>query len=132
MNISITARHMIVPEDLKAYAQEKAERLARYFDRIKKIEVILNVEQERHSAEMVISATRGVTLVGHTVEGEIHAAIDLVTDKMERQLTRLKEKLRGRRARGVSLSRGATRPARKNGTPSEPAPEAGEEAEDWL
>ncbi|MBI3267760.1 MAG: ribosome-associated translation inhibitor RaiA [Planctomycetes bacterium] len=130
MNISIHARHMpVVPDELREYAEEKANRLERYFDRIKKIEVILNVEQERHMAEMVISATRGATLVAHTVEGDIHAAIDLVTDKMERQLTKLKEKLRGRRARGASVRK--EKPGRTNG--QSPAAAGTEEPEeDWL
>ncbi|MBI5365971.1 MAG: ribosome-associated translation inhibitor RaiA [Planctomycetes bacterium] len=131
MNISITARHMTVPDELKAYTEEKAERLSKYFDRVKTIEVVLNVEQERHSAEMIISATRGVTLVGHTVEKDIHAAIDLVTDKMERQLTRLKEKLRGRRARRAPSR--AVKNGRTNGTAkAEVAGEAVEDGEDWL
>jgi putative sigma-54 modulation protein len=69
----------------------------KYYQRITRVEVILKPEKDKHSAEMIISASRGTQLVGKTLHEDIHAAIDLLVDKMERQLVRFKERLKDRR-----------------------------------
>jgi len=94
MRLSITARHAEFSEVMKEYAREKAERLERYFDHLRKLEVILDKDGEsRYSAEMIASAVKGQVLVCHSSAETAMAAVDSVHDKMERQLTRFKEKL---------------------------------------
>jgi len=100
LNIEMTGRHMEITARMRDYAGEKAARLDRYFDRIQHIQIILESEgEERHKAEMLISVTKGTTLVSQAKDSSVYAAIDLVLDKAERQLTRYKEKLRARRGR---------------------------------
>ena len=61
---------------------------------MRKIEVILDADPEGScSAEMIASAVLGHVLVCHAAESTAMAAIDTVVDKMERQLTKLKERL---------------------------------------
>ncbi len=85
---------MNITEDLKNYALAKADKLSKYFDRLNKIEVILDHNKNNFSAEMIISAPRGATVVGHVSDTSCQAALDFLTDKMERQLTKLKEKMK--------------------------------------
>lgn len=99
MDIIISGRHLSVTEAVKEYARKKAAKLERFFDRIRKIQVTLDVEGERQIAEMIISATRGSTLIAEVAATDMYAAIDLVVDKLERQLTRHKEKLYNKRNR---------------------------------
>ena len=103
MKVEVTARHMEVTDLVRDYAHEKVERLEKFFDNIRKLEVILDKEKtnERYSAEMIASATRGQILVCHSTDVSATAALDLVADKMERQLTRFKEKLRSKQSDGV-------------------------------
>lgn len=93
MDITISGRHVHVTEAMKNYAKEKAQRLQKYFERIQHIRVTLNIEGERQMAEIVATAIGGVTLVAHTTEPDMYAAIDLVVEKLERQIIKHKEKL---------------------------------------
>ncbi|MFN3485882.1 MAG: ribosome hibernation-promoting factor, HPF/YfiA family [Planctomycetota bacterium] len=100
MKVTVTARHADFTEAIKDYAYEKARRLERYFDALRKLEVILDADSDgRYSAEMIASAVRGHVLVCHSLQDNAMAAIDAVVDKMERQLTKLKEKLRDKHAK---------------------------------
>ena len=83
--------------------------VGKFFDNIRKIELILDSEKDkRYSAEMIVSATRGQVLVCHTSDQSATAALDVVLDKMERQLTRFKEKLREKH-NGDAARKGASR-----------------------
>jgi putative sigma-54 modulation protein len=100
VNVNITGRHVEITQPLRDYVVEKVERLTRFFDRISRMQVTLNVEGERHIAEMILSANRGVTLIGEEVAGDMYSAVDLVVDKLGRQLKKHKGKLRGPRRGG--------------------------------
>jgi len=97
LKIEITGRHDNNSKEVRDYAYEKAKKVLKYFKNITKVEVILDSAKDNHSAEMIISAAKGAPLVGHVVNPDIHAAIDLLVDKMERQLVRFKERLKDRR-----------------------------------
>ena len=102
VNVNITGRHVEITQPLKEYVIEKAERLSRFFDRISRMQVTLKVEGDRHIAEMFLSASRGVTLIGEEVAGDMYSAVDLVVDKLGRQLKKHKAKMRNsRRAPGL-------------------------------
>ncbi|MBI4712359.1 MAG: ribosome-associated translation inhibitor RaiA [Planctomycetes bacterium] len=92
--VKITARHARITGDIKAYAQSRAEKLHKYLDRITHIEIILDHAAKYFVAEMVVHTVRGRTLVAKTQDQNYAAALDLVTDKMERQLTKFKERLK--------------------------------------
>jgi len=97
MDIVISGHQLDLTEELKDYAHDRAEKLGRYFVGLTRIRVMLEKEARGYRAEMVVSARKGVQLVCQADEPELHAALDLVTDKMERQLTRFKEKLHDHR-----------------------------------
>jgi putative sigma-54 modulation protein len=101
MKVTVTARHADFTDGMKTYAYEKALRLNHYFDHLRKIEVILDVDGDRrYSAELIASAVRGHVLVCHAADQTAMAALDSVVDKMERQLTKFKEKLNDKHAKG--------------------------------
>lgn len=93
MNLTVTGHHVDVTPALRAYVEEKMERLERHFDNVTAIQVILSVEKQRQKAEANISVTGG-KLFADTVDGDMYAAIDLLTDKLDRQVIRHKEKLK--------------------------------------
>ena len=97
MKIEVTVKQDNNSQEIREYAIEKAKKVLKYFKKITKVEVILKTEKDQHSAEMIISAARGNQLVGKTMHEDVHAAIDLLIDKMERQLVRFKERLKDRR-----------------------------------
>jgi len=108
LNILVTCRHEYKTDDVKNYAMEKAGKLSRFSQNITKIEVVLNSEKEQHSAEALISVSRGGHLKGSVTQPNIHAAIDLLVDKMERQLIRFKERMKDHRGTRRNESTGRT------------------------
>ncbi len=93
MNVSTTFRHMEQSEALKAYAEEKLERVKKYIDDPVNVQVYFSVEKIRHIVEIVITA-RGVNTKASEATNDMYAAVDAVIDKIERQLKRYKEKLK--------------------------------------
>jgi len=94
MEIRLTARHVEVPPEIRAYVEAKANKLPRFYDRIHEIEVIFDHESEQFTTEMIVRAGNKQTFIAREVGPDAFALIDLVTDKLERQLTKLKEKKR--------------------------------------
>ena len=101
MSIQISGRHLEISDATREYVGERARRLFRFFDRIHKVQFVLSKEGVRYSAEVVVSAPKGVRLVAEASEEGLHASVDKVIDRMERQITRFKEKLRNGRREGA-------------------------------
>jgi len=102
MQIVVTGRHMSVTEAMKAYAQEKAERLMRFDDRIQEIRIVLDFDGGRPTAEFIVDVEHSDDVVAKQAHDDMYAAIDTVVDKMERQLRKHKERAREQRHKGKS------------------------------
>lgn len=93
MQMIITGHHVEVSPALRAYVTEKMQRLSRHFDHVISIDVILNVEKHDQIAEATVNAG-GRTLFATDKALDMYAAIDGLIDKLDRQIRRLKQKLR--------------------------------------
>jgi putative sigma-54 modulation protein len=93
MEITVTFRHMEPTDALRNYAIEKVTKLTRYVDKMTEANVILSLEKHRHIAEVTINANR-ITINGRDETNDMHSAIDLVMDKIERQVKKYKDKIR--------------------------------------
>ncbi|MCB9849539.1 MAG: ribosome-associated translation inhibitor RaiA [Phycisphaerales bacterium] len=100
MQISVTGRHGDVTDRIKEYAEEKAARLPRYYDRVHAIEVVLDHEGDQTVVEMIVKAAGTQDFIAREVGPEALSCIDLLVDKLERQLTKHKEKFRNRKHPG--------------------------------
>lgn len=102
MRVHITARHIELTGALTNYLTKKVNHLERHFDHLVWANAIMWVEKHRHVAEVVIHSPLH-TIRAEAEAGDLYAAIDLVADKMERQLKKIKEKnLTEARERGRS------------------------------
>lgn len=91
MQVTITARHVDVPANVKEYAQEKAERLLRFYDRIQAIEVIVDNEGDEFSVEILANAGARHEFIAKDIGPDTFALIDVTVGKLERQITKHKE-----------------------------------------
>lgn len=98
MNISITARHFDLSDQHKEYVEKRLKHLKRFFETIMDVHVILQKEKHREIAEVTIQVN-GVTMHGEEETGDIFSSIDLVVDKIEKQIKKYKARLRNRRSR---------------------------------
>lgn len=97
MQLSVTGRHVDITELMRQYAEDKAGKLARFFDRIDSIAIIVEREPIQHRVELVIHTDHKQSFVGQVAAGDYFEAIDLVVDKLSQQLRKHKDKLRHRR-----------------------------------
>jgi putative sigma-54 modulation protein len=94
MKVTVTARHAKFTPAMKDAAYSKANHLEHFFDHLKKIEVILDVDGDTgYSVEMIASGLHDHTIVSRSSDRTALAALDQVVEKMERQLIKFKEKL---------------------------------------
>lgn len=96
MQINLTGHHMDITPALRSYVQEKFGKLARHFDHVTNVHVILTVEKERQIAEATIHVNRG-NLFADARSGDMYAAIDSLVGKLDRQVKKHKEKLNDHR-----------------------------------
>ncbi len=92
MQLDVTGHHVELTDPLRNYVSEKFERLERHFDHVTDVHVILSVEKLRHTAEATIHISGGKLFADSTNE-DMYAAIDSLTDKLDRQIKKHKEKL---------------------------------------
>jgi len=99
MQINLTGHHVDITEALKGYVDNKFERLARHFDNVLNIHVVLSVEKLRQKAEATLHVN-GAKVFADSVHEDMYAAIDGLIDKLDRQVLRHKEKKSNHRGNG--------------------------------
>ena len=97
MIVTVASRHMDVTPALKAFAEQKANKLLKYYDRIQEIEVVLDSGKDKTRVEMIVNAEHKNTFIAHHEEGDAYACIDGCVHKLERQLSEHKKKFRNRK-----------------------------------
>ncbi len=92
MQISISGQHVDVTPALREHVEEKLDKIIRHFDHLTNTHVVLQVEKNRHKAEANINA-RGVQFHAAAEADDMYAAIDSMTNKLDRQVLKHKDKV---------------------------------------
>jgi putative sigma-54 modulation protein len=106
MKISLTFRNAEGEPWQKEYVDERLNKIKKYIDRPMDVHVILSVEKFRNVAEVNMIAN-GININAREEAKDMHLAIDNAVEKIERQLKKYKEKIRGHktnltRAEGIT------------------------------
>jgi len=101
MQITITTRHFEAEERTKKYLSDKIEKLEKYFSKIISVKATLIKEGYRYIAEIALSA-KDMQLVAKESEQDLHAAIDLALHKIEKQLMRVRDKIKEHKGRKLA------------------------------
>jgi len=113
MKIQVKGRNVVVTDALQKYAEEKLSRLHRYLqehntDEVTRVELELMVEKNPSIATPQVAEatvfTRGPVLRAKESSTDMYAAIDLVTDKLQRQVKKYREKLQRKVARRAPVT----------------------------
>jgi putative sigma-54 modulation protein len=99
MQFSVKGRSLEITPALRAYAEEKLSRLTRYLENIVSMHVVLSVAKHRQIAEVTLRV-RDLTIRGEEEGDDLYSCIDLVVEKLERQILRYKERILAHAARG--------------------------------
>jgi putative sigma-54 modulation protein len=104
MQTSVSFKNLEPSDHLKAYVSEKLNRFDKLLDNPAEAGVVLAVEKHRHIAEVNITGDR-LSINGKEETGDMYSAIDMVLDKLEKQIKRSKQKIRERRASAKGQTR---------------------------
>ena len=95
MQLNISGHHVDVTDALKSYVEEKLQKLERHYDHITNAHVILTVEKIQQRAEATVHIS-GAEVFADANSEDMYAAIDKLTDKLDRQILKHKEKVQDR------------------------------------
>lgn len=97
---NIRGKNVDVTQNLREYVEKRVGKITRYFENIDEVSVLLAVEKGRHIVEVTAEIPRsGLVLRGQESTADMYSSIDLVVEKLERQIRKQKTKLE-RRFRG--------------------------------
>ncbi|POZ60005.1 ribosome hibernation-promoting factor, HPF/YfiA family [Chromobacterium alticapitis] len=97
MNLKVTGLHLEVTPSLREYIENKLERITRHVDNVIDISVTLSVDKLVQKAEVNVHLS-GKDIHIEATEADLYAAIDLLMDKLDRQVLKHKEKQTEHRA----------------------------------
>jgi len=104
MKVTVIAKNMELTDALKEIVQKKISKLEKYFEVGVEAKATLSVQKSRQIIEVTIPFN-GVILRGEEATSDMYKSLDLVEDKLERQIR--KQKTRLSRRHGGSLRFGA-------------------------
>ncbi|HET9349938.1 MAG TPA: ribosome-associated translation inhibitor RaiA [Burkholderiales bacterium] len=96
MNLNISGHHLEVTPALRSYVHSKLGRITRHFDHVIDAHVILTANKVKQKAEVTLHV-RGKDLHCECEDVDLYAAIDLLADKLDRQVLKYKDKLYAKR-----------------------------------
>ncbi len=105
MQIAVTFRHMESSESVRSYVEEKLARVKKYIEEPIDAQVVLSVQKKIRQRAEVTMVAKGLTMKSVEEKDNMYAAIDLMVDKIERQLKRYKEKLKAHKGSSNSPQR---------------------------
>jgi putative sigma-54 modulation protein len=91
MNLNVSGHHLEVTPALRDYVREKLGRVTRHFDHVIDAHVVLSVDKLRQKAEVTLHV-RGKDIHCACEEQDLYAAIDLLIDKLDRQVLKYKDR----------------------------------------
>ncbi len=97
MNLTISGHHLELTPAIREHVLNKLERIKRHFDHVIDIAVILTIDklpekEKRQKAEITLHV-RGKDLHAESIAQDLYAAIDLLIDKLDRQVIKYKSKM---------------------------------------
>ena len=91
MNLNVSGHHLDVTPAIRTYVSGKLDRVTRHFDHVIDAHVILSVQKLLQKAEVTLHV-RGKDIHAECIDADLYAAIDLLVDKLDRQVIKYKDK----------------------------------------
>jgi len=91
MNLHLTGHHLEITPPLRDYVKSKLERVTNHFDQVIDVKVTLSVEKLKQKVEATMHVP-GNDIHAECADENMYSAIDLLADKLDRQVLKHKEK----------------------------------------
>jgi len=91
MNLQLTGQHVEITPSIRNYVMSKLERINRHFDHVIDVNVVMTIEKldQRIEAHVHLS---GKDIHVESNDADMYAAIDNLTDRLDRQILKHKER----------------------------------------
>ena len=93
---NIRGKNIEITQPLREYVEKRVGKITKYFDNMEEISVLLSVEKDRQIVEVTAEVRGGLILRGQESNVDMYTSIDLVVEKLERQIHKQKTKLERR------------------------------------
>ena len=93
---TVRGKNIEITPSLRDYVEKRVGKVTKYFDKVGEITVLLTVSKGRHIVEVTVPVQGGVLLRGEEATMDMYTSIDLVVEKLERQIHKYKTKLERR------------------------------------
>jgi putative sigma-54 modulation protein len=138
MQLSTTFRHMDASQAVRDYAEEKLEKIRKYFNKDPiAAHAVFSVERGfNHVADINLTLPNGILINAKETTEDMYSSIDLAAARIERQVRKWKDKIRdhkphggpGASVRGMVISAEEVEPRPSPPARAEPAREAREKS----
>jgi putative sigma-54 modulation protein len=91
MNLQLTGHHLEITPAMREYVQSKLIRIRNHFDHVIDVKVTMSVEKLAQKVEATLHVP-GNDLHAECIDENMYSAIDMLTDKLNRQVLKHKEK----------------------------------------
>ncbi len=92
MDITVRGKHLDVTNSLREYVEKRVGKLERFFDVPLAAQVTLSVQKDRQTVEVTMPVG-GVVLRGEVSTGDMYSSIDMVVEKLEKQIDKYKTRI---------------------------------------
>lgn len=99
MAITVRGKNIEVTPALKDYVSKRIGKVTKYFDVLGEITAVLTVEKGRHIVEVTVPVN-GILLRGEEATTDMYTSIDLVIEKLEKQIEKYRTRLSRRMREG--------------------------------
>ena len=93
MDVQVRGKGVVVTDAMRDYAVKKVGKLTHHFGKLNTAIVTQTVQGKTHRVEVQLDGD-GITLRGEDRGDDLYAAIDRVSDKLERQMQKYKDRHR--------------------------------------
>jgi len=105
MEISVRGKNLEITPALRQYAEKRLSKIERFFDDTPvAVLAVISQERGRFIVEVTVSVN-GILLRGEEVTGDAYASVDLVLEKLEKQIEKFKTRINRLRAKKVAPAR---------------------------
>lgn len=96
MTINFVSKHLPVTEGMRSYAEKKMPRITKFFDFPIDVTITISTLKNWQTVEVLINA-KGLYLKGAEKSEDFYASLDLAIDKIERQISKYKDRIKSRK-----------------------------------
>ena len=97
---TVRGKNIEITPSLREYVEKRVGKVTKYFENVGEITVLLAVSKGRHIVEVTVPVQGGILLRGEEATMDMYTSIDLVVEKLERQIHKQKTKLSRRFRQG--------------------------------